>query len=456
MRKIIIGLLLTISTCFALTSCKTGVDNSSDTDSATIQETVTITFKQEGKADVVKTVEKGADLTDIPEIAGKTGYTVVWDKTDFTDIQSDMTVTAVYTANTYTIIYDADGFTIDGTTTLLTYDATCSSLDMSLTQEAYRFLGWKYGEVTYTNTSVWNVADNVTLTASWVGKGQVAITFRDTDGSTIIKTVEEGESLTEIPAPKEKKGYTVDTENWYLDEDCTVLATFTNIQDNIEVYAKATAKEYVVTYNASGGLVDEPTQDVVYDSEYTLLTPTHEKAYMQFDGWKDEDGVAVAITGKWTLDSDKELFAQWTDTRPVYTISFVQDGQATKKFSVKEGDDFTDIPAPVPTQKTGYKMVWDRTDFTNVTESITVRATETLKTYTVTLNANGGNVSPKTIYIKYGEKYTLIRPTFGRNEFVAWTYNGKEIDFSGNSWKIDEVDDTIELVAKWIYYTDNF
>ena len=446
---------MTISVCSALVSCKVGADNST-TDSAPIPQTVSITFKQEGKADVVKTVEKGADLTDIPELASKTGYTVVWDKTDFTDIQADMTVTAIYTANTYTVTYDADGFAIDGTTTLLTYDATCSSLDMSLTQEDYRFLGWKFGEVTYTNTSVWNVADNVTLTASWVGKDEVAVTFRDTDGSTIIKTVEKGESLTDLPTPKEKKGYTVDTENWYADEDCTVLATFTNIQENIEVFAKATAKGYIVTYNANGGSVNKPNQNITYDDEYTLLVPTHEKAYMQFDGWKDENGVAVAVTGKWKFDSDKELFAQWTDTRPVYTISFVQDGQTTKTFSVKEGDDFTDIPNPVPTQKTGYKMVWDRTDFTNVTESITVTATETLKTYTVTLNANGGKVSSKTIYITYGEEYTLIRPTFESNEFIAWTYNGQEIDLSGDSWEIDEADDTIELVAKWMYYTDNF
>ena len=64
-----------------------------------------ITFVQEGKADIVKTAKKGTALTDIPEIEPITGYNLTWSVTDFSNIQSDMTVTVVKTAKTYTITY---------------------------------------------------------------------------------------------------------------------------------------------------------------------------------------------------------------------------------------------------------------------------------------------------------------------------------------------------------------
>ncbi len=67
--------------------------------------TFTITFVQEGKDDVVRTAKKGTALTDIPNPAPVEGYDVSWSVTDFSNIQSDMTVTAVATAKTFIITY---------------------------------------------------------------------------------------------------------------------------------------------------------------------------------------------------------------------------------------------------------------------------------------------------------------------------------------------------------------
>ena len=71
--------------------------------------TCTITFKQNGAENVVKTVTKGEALTDIPTPNAKTGYTVVWDVTSFTSVTEDMEVNAVEKPNTYTVTYDANG-----------------------------------------------------------------------------------------------------------------------------------------------------------------------------------------------------------------------------------------------------------------------------------------------------------------------------------------------------------
>ena len=407
--------------------------------------TYTVTFVDGAQLKTVE-VKKGESVSadDVPSFVGKVGYSAAWDITDYTNILTDMTVTAEYTANTYTITYDADGFAMDGTTVQLTYDALCTALDMSLTKEDANFLGWKYGEVTYTKESVWNVADNVTITPDWGAENQFTIVFVDTDGSTINKTIYMGQDLTDIPTPKAKVGYTVDNV-WYADEACMQTAVFTNVQVGFTVYAKATANTYKVSYDANGGTMSELTQDIAFDSEYTLTTPRHENNYMRFDGWQMESGNMLALTGTWTMTENVSVTAKWTDTRAIYTISFVQVGQETKTFEVKKGETLTDIPVPVA--KTGYTVEWDTTDFTSVNGNMTVTAIETAKKYTITLNANGGEVSNATITVTYGEEYEILTPTHDDKSFICWMYNGKKIATTG-VWNID-VDDVIVFTAQW-------
>lgn len=402
--------------------------------------TYTVTFVDGTQSKAVE-VKKGESVSadDVPAFVGKVGYSVAWDITNYTNIVEDVTVTAIYTANTYTITYDAEGFAVDGTTVQLTYDALCTALDMSLTKADANFLGWKYGEVTYTNQSVWNVANNVSVTPDWEAKDQVTVVFTDTDGSTINKTIYAGQTLTDIPTPKSKVGYTVDNV-WYADEARTQEATFTNVQAGFTVYAKATANTYTVSYDANGGTMSALTQDITFDSEYTLLTPTHENAYMRFDGWQMESGNMLASTGTWTMTEDVSVTAKWTDTRETYTISFVQAGQEIKTFSVKAGESFTEIPAPVA--KTGYTVAWDVTDFTNITNNITVTAIETAKTYAVSLKVDGAVIG--TISVAYNSAYDLTIPSKVGYTFKKWTYNGAEIATTG-TWTIDATE--IEVVA---------
>ncbi len=421
--------------------------------------TFTVTFTDGTQVTKVQ-VKKGESVAeaDIPEFVGKTGYEPTWSKTgnELTNIQEDMDVTAEYTANTYTATYDAEGFDIDGTRVTLTYDAKCSALDMTLTSTEKKFLGWVYNGKTYTKESIWDVAENVTLTASWAEKDQVVVSFVDTDGSTIKKTVYEGNNLEEIPTPKDKIGYKVDKENWYTTAGCATVATFTNITADFTVYAKATPETYTITYNANGGSITETTQTVTYDAEYTLATPTHEKDYMQFVHWKNDSG-AIISSGIWKTDGNISLTAEWKDTRAEYTISFVQAGQETKTYTVKEGESFTNIPTPAA--KPGYNIVWDKTEFTNVTDNITVNAVETAKTYTITLDAGDGEVEQTTITVTYGEAYTLPTPTIEdeNKEFNGWVYNETQKIPTTGTWRLD-LDNNITLEAVWkeVGWTANY
>ncbi|MBQ7913170.1 MAG: InlB B-repeat-containing protein [Clostridia bacterium] len=412
--------------------------------------TFTVSF-EDGTSVKEISVKKGESVAaaDVPEFIGQAGHTPHWDITDYTNIQSDMTVTAVYVPNVYVVTYDADGFELDGATVELTYGVDCTALDMSLTKETHDFLGWEYNGVTYTNTSKWNVAENVTLTAKWAEKEQVVITFTDTDGSIITRTGYEGEALENIPTPSGKTGYTVDTENWYTDAECTTVATFANLQESAVVYAKATPNKYTVTYDANGGNLDDVKQEVTFNAEYSLATPTHEKSYMRFDGWFDADGNKLAANGVWTKDGGVDLTAKWTDTRPVYSVSFLQSNQPVHTVEVKEGEsvDLSEVPAPAG--KIGYVVSWNTegVDLTNVQSDITINAKETPKTYTLKLTSDAnGSVLQTEITVEYNAHYDLsqwVEANVGY-KLERWERNGVAFATAG-TWTLDETN--VELKA---------
>ncbi|MBQ5929565.1 MAG: hypothetical protein IIX02_02125 [Clostridia bacterium] len=72
------------------------------------------------------------------------------------------------------------------------------------------------------------------------------VTFKQYNQTDIEKEVEEGKALTDIPAPKDRTGYTV---KW--DKTAADLA---NITGNVTVTAIETPNEYTITYEAGEGL----------------------------------------------------------------------------------------------------------------------------------------------------------------------------------------------------------
>ena len=474
----------------------------------------TIIFRQEGAADIIKTVEEGETLIDIPTPTEKVGYTVAWDRTDFTNVTENVTVTATYTPNVYTITYDADGFAIDGTTVEFTYDAVCEDLDMSLTQAGKIFLGWNYNGVTYTNASVWKVAENVTLVAEWMEKDQIVVAFVEADGATMNRTGYKGESFTDIPIPKDKVGYAVDKQNWYADEACTIIASFEALQESITVYAKATANVYTITYDADGFAIDGTNVELTYDAVCENLDMSLTQVGKIFLGW-NYNGVTYTNASVWKVAENVTLVAEWVEkdqivitfveadgatvnqtiykgetlidiptpkdkvgytvdkqnwyadeactiiasfedmkesitvyakaTANVYVISFEQEGQPTKKFSVVYGQPFSDIPTPAP--KTGYIVTWNRTDFTGIAENVTVTTVETAKTFTIVFEAVGGE-APARLTVTYGKAYSLPNAVSEEYNFGYWMYNGEKIASSG-TWLIDSDSETITLNVKW-------
>ena len=131
------------------------------------KEYVTVTFKQAGAEDVVKTVEKGTALTDVPTPAAKTGYTVAWDVTDFANVTENLVVNAVETAKTYTVVYtNAD---MSQTTYTVTYGQKYAF--ETPTHEDKTFVEWTYNGETMAMDGVWELdaeSGEVILVAKWI------------------------------------------------------------------------------------------------------------------------------------------------------------------------------------------------------------------------------------------------------------------------------------------------
>ena len=165
--------ILILVLAFALSLCGfagCGSDKKNET-----VETYTITFVQEGQDNVVKTVNKGATLTDIPTPVAVTGYEIVWDVTDFSDIQSNMTVTAVKTAKTFTIYYvvsdfaEGKGVTLSQTQQTVTYGQAFTLLEKPGYTDGgteYIMHAWLKGGEEFTD-GTWDLTENVTLTMSY-------------------------------------------------------------------------------------------------------------------------------------------------------------------------------------------------------------------------------------------------------------------------------------------------
>lgn len=64
---------------------------------------ITITFRSEAGADILRQVDYGDTLTDIPAVPVKPGYSGVWNVTDFSSVVAPFTVTAIYSMEYYTV-----------------------------------------------------------------------------------------------------------------------------------------------------------------------------------------------------------------------------------------------------------------------------------------------------------------------------------------------------------------
>ena len=204
---------------------------------------------------------------------------------------------------------------------------------------------------------------------------------------------------------------------------------------------------YDVTFNT--GFSTKVSKRTVKDG-YKVERPEIERTGYTLNGW-------YCNGEEWRFNSDvvkndMVLTADWTANE--YTVSFDTRIDSTESPITIIYDTEYELPE---LEQVGYTFdgwLYKGTLVTaskwNIAESCTLTAKWTVNKYTVSLNANGGNVSPASKKIEYGKPFTLPVATNSYGTFIGWFYNGEQItDSDGNSLSNWTYTTDIEVTTSW-------
>ena len=388
----------------------------------------------------------------------------------------------------------------------------CVAVDGKVTKPAdptadkYTFGGW-YKESTYENEwkfDSYTVNGDTTLYAKWTAKTYTVTLDENYDGITRNFTATyDSDDLGNYSVP-ERTGYTFG--GYFADKDCTKMVINTDkeyvacdgytavgpdgksvvwqndSEETITLYAKWTIITYTVTFNIQGHGAAPASQRVDYGGTVTEpADPTADR--YTFGGWYKEEGCSNEWNfGTDTVAGDTTIYAKWTAFKYPATFDLaggsvvsvpegweLSEGKYTKYFDYGTAataiiEDFGEYG------REGYDSgSEDVSTDTMGTEGMTITATWTAKTYTVTLNENYEGSTPRNFTATYDSEalgsYSVparIGYTFGGyfadsecTKKVIGT-DGKYVECEGYTatvgsdvvWKKDS-ENLITLYAKW-------
>ena len=235
-----------------------------------------------------------------------------------TDI-GDKIFYAKWTANTYTVTFDPNGGMMPEEAEAnrsVTYDQSYGTLPTP-TLTGHTFEGWYTdvdgGEQITESTSV-RITANQTLYARWTANVYQITYVCKLSGvsNSNPRSYTYGNAMTLNDLAK--TGYTFG--GWFTDSSCSEENQVTGITatdiENKTFYAKWTANQYTVTFDANKGMVTPASMTVTYDRPYGEL-PTPTRANYTFLGWftTATSSVKVEASTAMTRAEDHTLYAQW-------------------------------------------------------------------------------------------------------------------------------------------------
>ncbi len=365
----------------------------------------TLTFVDTTGAPILRYVDWGEDLTDIPAVTPKTGYTCAWDEDDFTNITSDDTINNICETIPYTVTYNYEDTNVDGEThsnSLTNYNVETPEYTLAAASSTSdNFLGWFTAEVG--GTEVTKLAGgrtgHVVLYAHWAKK-TYTVNFNSMGGSSVsqLTDVLYDNTITK-PTDPNKNGFVF--EDWYKEEVLAskwVFATDT-VKANLTLYANW-LEIYDLIFNMNSSGVVGP------------ITPSNPSTY---------------------LITDTKTFTDASSTSHNFLGWFT----ALDNTGVK----VTGITAGTTGDKTYYAK-WD------------------VKKSNLTINPNGGSWSgttPQTL--DYGESLTISDPTRDGYTFNGWSKTDNDSILQDNvpdalNSKFTMGSSNTTLTANWVVRTD--
>ncbi|MDR2176577.1 MAG: InlB B-repeat-containing protein [Treponema sp.] len=431
----------------------------------------TVTFDADGGDPVPpsQTVNHGDVINPLPEPA-KTGHTFVgWfpnpdgggDRfTASTAVTGHMIVYARWTINPYTVTFDAGEGSVSPQPQAADYNTPLGSLPEPA-KTGYTFGGWYTGQngggTQFTASTP--VTESKTVYARWIP--QYTVTF-DTNGGSAAPPpvpVTGGLSIGSLPVAPTKEGHTFG--GWYTAANGggTPFTASTAVTADITVHAKWLINAYTVTFDAGeGGIVSPGFQAADHNTTLGAFLPTPTKEGHTFGGWyTGQDGGGTEFTKDTKVTGNMTVYAKWTPTE--HTVTFnAGEGSVSPSAQTVNYNTSLGVLLPTPTKTEHTFDGWfpnangTGTPFTAatlVTADITVYARWTIKTYTVTFNAAGGDPATQTRRVNYDSWISpLPTPTRTDHTFGGWytAANGGGDPFTVST----AVTAGITVYAKWL------
>ena len=370
----------------------------------------------------------------------------------------NITLYARWTANEFTVTFEANGGTLaegEGSQSVV-YGGTATA-PAALTREGYVFVGWfaESSETAFDFSTA--ITADIELTAKWeLAKYSVSYVLgggTNAENNPTSYTIESGAITLTAPT---REGYTF--AGWYDAEENGNLVTeiAAGSTGNITLYARWTANEFTVTFEANGGTLaeGEGSQSVVYGATATAPAAPTREGYV-FVGWYAE-GSETAFDFSTAITADIELTAKWELAK--YSVSYVLGGGTNAEnnptsYTIESGA----ITLTAPTRE-GYTFAgwYDAEENGNLvteiaagsTGNITLYARWTANEFTVTFEANGGTLAEGEAVqtVTVGGTVAYVEPVRENYLFVGWFTDealAERYDFN----KV--VTGDITLYAKW-------
>lgn len=311
------------------------------------------------------------------------------------------------------------------------YGKYCSNEQLPvLNFDGLTFLGW------YTSGGIQVTSDTIvteelahTLTARWEVP-EVCITLDGNEAAySSIRFVELFQHYGDLP-DLTRTGYIFD--GWYSKAiGGERIYSWTKVTNPLahSIYAQWKPISVPVSFNGNGGVSSAQQQSYDYGGPYSTLPTASRNGYL-FSGWYTSPSGGSPVTSETIVISHyaHTLYAHWQPKAIV--VSFDANGGELKYQQVVH---YNQVYGTLPTaSRKGYTFAgWytAKTGGTRVTETTlvtnannhTLYARWTGNSYKVTLQSNGGAVSPASITATYGKAYgTLPTPTKTGYYFSHW------------------------------------
>jgi formylglycine-generating enzyme required for sulfatase activity len=246
------------------------------------------------------------------------------------NIASNTTLYAKWSANTYSVTLDRQSGSGGSSSVTATFGSAMPSATAP-TRTGYAFGGYytgtggtgtQYYTAAMASVRNWDIASNTTLYAKWIGS-QYTLTFDRQSGSggTTTATATFGSAMPSATAPT-RTGYTFGgyysgTGGSGTQYYTAAMASARNwdIASNTTLYAKWTANQYSIVFNANGGSGSMANQTVSYNQTVTINANQFTRSGYAFAGWSTSSGGIVEYNNgasyTHTLTSNRNFYAVW-------------------------------------------------------------------------------------------------------------------------------------------------